>query len=39
MAQTDHNDFVPAIADIACEAGALLIIESGRTVVETGAAI
>ncbi len=25
MAQTDHNDFVPAIADIAREAGALLI--------------
>jgi len=25
MAQTDHNDFVPAIADIAREAGALLM--------------
>src|SRR5205807_6913506 len=25
MAQTDHNDFIPAIADIAREAGALLM--------------
>src|SRR5947208_16790635 len=32
MSQTDHNDFVPAIADIARESGALLMVYFRRRV-------